>query len=58
MAMELPQTKYRTKAGMGIAMLATSCSMVIGLLSYLLPYWSNLQLTISVPTIITVIFLW
>lgn len=56
--MELYQTRYRTKAGMGVAMLATACSMVIGLISYLVPHWKYMQLTISVPSIITILFLW
>lgn len=58
MVMELFQTRYRTRAGMGVAMLATSCSMVIGLISYLLPYWRHMQLAISIPTVITIAFLW
>lgn len=58
MAMELYQTQYRTKAGMGVAMLATACSMVIGLISFLLPHWRHMQLAISIPTVITISFLW
>ncbi|GAB6024861.1 hypothetical protein CHUAL_009976 [Chamberlinius hualienensis] len=56
--MELYQTRFRTRAGMGVAMLATACSMIIGLISYLVPHWKYMQLTISVPSVITILFLW
>lgn len=56
--MELFETRYRTIAGMIIAMLATSCSMVIALIAYLIQKWYYIQLAISLPTVLALVQIW
>uniref|UniRef100_T1IXG4 Major facilitator superfamily (MFS) profile domain-containing protein n=1 Tax=Strigamia maritima TaxID=126957 RepID=T1IXG4_STRMM len=58
LVMEMFPLRYRTIAGMILAMCATSGHMMLAGFFYLIPNWKWMQLTISLLTITTISYTW